>query len=84
MDKIKDAVPDHLMRHEYATWLDFMHEFYRVTGATEKEVNARDGKYDTLFCMLRTWGEWHAVLRRGQPEPFDIDDRGFLVEPNHN
>jgi|TARA_R110000823_G_scaffold169269_1_gene301504 hypothetical protein len=84
MDKTKDAVPDHLTRQEYATWLEFMHEFYRVTGATEEEVNARDGKYDTLFCMLRTWSEWLAVLRREQPEPVDIDDRGFLVRPNHN
>ena len=84
MDKIKDAVPDHLMRQEYATWLEFMYEFYRVTGATEKEVNARDGKYDTLFCMLRTWSEWLAVLRRAQPRPEDIDDRGNLSFPSHN
>ena len=84
VDDANAPVPDHLMRAEYGTWLDFMHEFYRVTGATEEEVNARDGRYDQLFCLLRTWGEYLAALRRVQPRPNDLDDRGFPVWHNHN
>jgi hypothetical protein len=84
MDKTKDAVPAHLMRQEYTTWLDFMYEFYRVTGATEEEVNARDSEYEKLFCLVRTWAEWLAVLRREQPRPSDLDHRGYPVFPTES
>ncbi|MCH7892009.1 MAG: hypothetical protein IH921_10960 [Gemmatimonadetes bacterium] len=72
---------EEVMQVEYDAWLDFMHEFYDVTGHPgEEAVNEVGGKYDIFFVKLRIWGERLAQLRRPQAEILKFDERGF---PSH-
>ena len=67
------------MEEEYDAWLEFMKEFYHVTGHPGEELaNDVTGPYNDFFIKLRTWGEKLALLRRPQPRVLELDENGYV------